>query len=159
MSLSGVLRSICNTCVRYSKHSLAPFVSLLTVIFSSVVWLGSHARASTGKGKLCQFAESYSDTQERITRGSIPSSTSPRFHLSMSPVLFLQLCLSHVCGLTDCIIGADLSAGALAAFTTSLRQAMSSSLVQLHRFKETTLHWFMGDRSDDYEERGTGFCL
>ncbi|TWW69988.1 SUN domain-containing protein 1 [Takifugu flavidus] len=97
---TGVLRSICNTCVRYSKQSLAPFVSLLTVIFSSVVWLGSQARASTGKG-------------------------------------------------------------VLAAFTTSMRQAMSSSLVQLHRFKESTLHWFMGDRSGDYEERvasHSSFC-
>eukprot|EP00066_Takifugu_rubripes_P012970 XP_011602236.1 PREDICTED: SUN domain-containing protein 1 isoform X3 [Takifugu rubripes] len=97
---TGVLRSICNTCVRYSKQSLAPFVSLLTVIFSSVVWLGSQARASTGKG-------------------------------------------------------------VLAAFTTSMRQAMSSSLVQLHRFKESTLHWFMGDRSGDCEERvasHSSFC-
>lgn len=93
-----------------------------------------------------------------MTRGSVPS-TSPRSHLSISPVLSLQLCLSHVFGLTDCIIGADLSAGVLAAFTTSVRQAMSSGLVHLHRFKETTLHWFMGDRSDDYEEQGTGFCL
>lgn len=73
------------------------------------------------------------------------------FHITC----FVSPAVSQPCFWTDCVIGADLSAGVLATFITSLRQAMSSSLVQLHGFKETTLHWFMGGRSDDYEERGT----
>ncbi|CAG11408.1 unnamed protein product, partial [Tetraodon nigroviridis] len=99
-SKTGVLRSICNTCVHYSKQSLAPLVSLVTVVFSGVLWLGSQARASTGKG-------------------------------------------------------------VLASFTNSLRQAMSSSLSQLCQFKETTLHWFLGGRNDEREERvltHSSFC-
>lgn len=32
---------------------------------------------------------------------------------------------------------------------------MSSSLSQLCQFKETTLHWFLGGRNDEREERGT----
>lgn len=49
----------------------------------------------------------------------------------------------------------DLSAGGLASFTNSLRLAMSSSLRQLGHFKQTTLHWFMGDRNYNREEQGT----
>lgn len=39
-----------NTCIRYSKQALAPIVSLVTVLFNSVVWLGSRAKSQTGKG-------------------------------------------------------------------------------------------------------------
>lgn len=53
VSLIGVLRSMCNACVRYSKQGLAPLLTLVTVVFSSVVWLASQARASTGRGELC----------------------------------------------------------------------------------------------------------
>lgn len=57
VSLQGVLRSICNACVHCSKRSLAPLLSLISVIFSSVLWLGSQARAATGPGKLGESAE------------------------------------------------------------------------------------------------------
>ncbi|XP_029014228.1 SUN domain-containing protein 1-like isoform X8 [Betta splendens] len=46
---TGVLMSVCNTCVRYSKKVLAPVVSLVTVVFSSVLWLGSRVRSSPTK--------------------------------------------------------------------------------------------------------------
>ncbi|XP_005734743.1 SUN domain-containing protein 1 isoform X5 [Pundamilia nyererei] len=46
---TGVLASMSNTCIRYSKQALAPIVSLVTVLFNSVVWLGSRAKSQTGK--------------------------------------------------------------------------------------------------------------
>ncbi|XP_025761989.1 SUN domain-containing protein 1 isoform X6 [Oreochromis niloticus] len=45
---TGVLASMSNTCIRYSKQALAPIVSLVTVLFNSVVWLGSRAKSQTG---------------------------------------------------------------------------------------------------------------
>ncbi|KAM9746611.1 SUN domain-containing protein 1 isoform 7-T9 [Menidia menidia] len=46
---TGVLMSVSNTCVHYSKQALAPVVSLVTLLFSSVVWLGSRAKSPPGK--------------------------------------------------------------------------------------------------------------
>ncbi|XP_029014222.1 SUN domain-containing protein 1-like isoform X3 [Betta splendens] len=54
---TGVLMSVCNTCVRYSKKVLAPVVSLVTVVFSSVLWLGSRVRSSPTKGVLTSFSD------------------------------------------------------------------------------------------------------
>ncbi|XP_059925712.1 SUN domain-containing protein 1 isoform X8 [Gadus macrocephalus] len=45
---TGVLASVSSTCVRYGRKAVAPVVSLFTLLFSSVLWLGSRAR-SQGK--------------------------------------------------------------------------------------------------------------
>lgn len=46
----GVLVSISKTCMRYSKRALAPVVSLVTLLFHNVLWLGSRAKSPPGKG-------------------------------------------------------------------------------------------------------------
>ncbi|XP_061568727.1 SUN domain-containing protein 1 isoform X6 [Cololabis saira] len=46
---TGVLMSMSNTCMRYSKQALAPIVSLVTVVFSSVMQLGSGAKSPKRK--------------------------------------------------------------------------------------------------------------
>ncbi|XP_040013425.1 SUN domain-containing protein 1 isoform X2 [Xiphias gladius] len=46
---TGVLVSVCNTCMRYSKRTLAPIVSLVSLLFNSVLWLGSRAKGPPGK--------------------------------------------------------------------------------------------------------------
>ncbi|XP_037331664.2 SUN domain-containing protein 1 isoform X7 [Pungitius pungitius] len=46
---TGVLVSVSNTCVHYSKRALAPIVSLVTLLFNNVLWLGSRARSPPGK--------------------------------------------------------------------------------------------------------------
>nr|XP_046270295.1 SUN domain-containing protein 1 isoform X6 [Scatophagus argus] len=46
---TGVLVSISNTCIRYSKRALAPLVSLVTLLFNNVLWLGSRAKSPPGK--------------------------------------------------------------------------------------------------------------
>ncbi|XP_044037114.1 SUN domain-containing protein 1 isoform X7 [Siniperca chuatsi] len=45
----GVLVSMSNTCIRYSKRALAPIVSLVTLLFNNVLWLGSRAKSPRGK--------------------------------------------------------------------------------------------------------------
>ncbi|XP_043955971.1 SUN domain-containing protein 1 isoform X3 [Gambusia affinis] len=47
---SGVLMSISNSCVRYSKKALSPIVSLVSMVYSSLVWLGTRTRNSVEKG-------------------------------------------------------------------------------------------------------------
>ncbi|XP_047214422.1 SUN domain-containing protein 1-like isoform X2 [Girardinichthys multiradiatus] len=47
---TGVLMSVSNSCMRYSKKALAPIVSLVSVLYSSLVWLGTRTRFSGGKG-------------------------------------------------------------------------------------------------------------
>uniref|UniRef100_A0A3B5QEI5 Sad1 and UNC84 domain containing 1b n=1 Tax=Xiphophorus maculatus TaxID=8083 RepID=A0A3B5QEI5_XIPMA len=47
---SGVLMSISNSCVRYSKKALSPIVSLVSIVYSSLVWLGTRTRNSAEKG-------------------------------------------------------------------------------------------------------------
>ncbi|XP_019957398.1 SUN domain-containing protein 1 isoform X8 [Paralichthys olivaceus] len=47
---TGVLMSVSNTCIRYSKRVLAPIVSVVTLLFNNVLWLGSKARSPPGKG-------------------------------------------------------------------------------------------------------------
>lgn len=42
--------SVSNTCMHYSKQALAPIVSLVTLLLSSVMRLGSRAKSPTGKG-------------------------------------------------------------------------------------------------------------
>uniref|UniRef100_A0A4W6BSS4 Sad1 and UNC84 domain containing 1b n=1 Tax=Lates calcarifer TaxID=8187 RepID=A0A4W6BSS4_LATCA len=49
-SKTGVLVSMSNTCMRYSKRALAPIVSLVTLLFNNVLWLGSRAKSPPGKG-------------------------------------------------------------------------------------------------------------
>ncbi|XP_076607793.1 SUN domain-containing protein 1 isoform X6 [Chaetodon auriga] len=46
---TGVLVSMSNTCMRYSKRALAPIVSLVTLLFNNVLWLGSRAKSPPGK--------------------------------------------------------------------------------------------------------------
>uniref|UniRef100_A0A8D3AZ70 SUN domain-containing protein n=1 Tax=Scophthalmus maximus TaxID=52904 RepID=A0A8D3AZ70_SCOMX len=48
-SKTGVLMSMSKTCIHYSKRALAPIVSLVTLLFNNVVWLGSRARSPPGK--------------------------------------------------------------------------------------------------------------
>ncbi|KAI9514755.1 hypothetical protein NQZ68_030945 [Dissostichus eleginoides] len=47
---TGVLVSMSHTCMRYSKRALAPIVSLVTLLFNNVLWLGSRAKSPPGKG-------------------------------------------------------------------------------------------------------------
>ncbi|XP_022058070.2 SUN domain-containing protein 1 isoform X9 [Acanthochromis polyacanthus] len=49
-SKTGVLVSISNTCLRYSRQALGHVVSLVSLLFNSVVWLGSRAKSPPGKG-------------------------------------------------------------------------------------------------------------
>ncbi|XP_067334233.1 SUN domain-containing protein 1 isoform X8 [Channa argus] len=46
---TGVLVSMSNTCMHYSKRALAPIVSLVTLLFNNVLWLGSRAKITLGK--------------------------------------------------------------------------------------------------------------
>ncbi|XP_040919084.1 SUN domain-containing protein 1 isoform X3 [Toxotes jaculatrix] len=46
---TGVLVSISNTCMHYSKRALAPIVSLVTLLFNNVLWLCSRAKSPPGK--------------------------------------------------------------------------------------------------------------
>ncbi|XP_042361559.1 SUN domain-containing protein 1 isoform X2 [Plectropomus leopardus] len=55
---TGVLASMSNTCMRYSKRALAPIVSLVTVLFNNVLWLGSRAKSPQEKGVLASFSDS-----------------------------------------------------------------------------------------------------
>ncbi|XP_070778706.1 SUN domain-containing protein 1 [Enoplosus armatus] len=55
---TGVLVSMSNTCIRYSKRALAPIVSLVTLLFNNVLWLGSRAKSPPGKGVLASFSDS-----------------------------------------------------------------------------------------------------
>ncbi|KAM9346284.1 SUN domain-containing protein 1 isoform 1-T1 [Symphorus nematophorus] len=55
---TGVLVSMSNTCMRYSKRAVAPIVSLVTLLFNNVLWLGSGAKSTPGKGILASFSDS-----------------------------------------------------------------------------------------------------
>ncbi|XP_059203104.1 SUN domain-containing protein 1 isoform X6 [Centropristis striata] len=57
-SKTGVLVSLSNSCLRYSKRVVAPIVSLVSLLFNSVLWLGSRARSPPGKGLLTSFSDS-----------------------------------------------------------------------------------------------------
>ncbi|XP_069558886.1 SUN domain-containing protein 1 isoform X3 [Brachyistius frenatus] len=46
---TGFLVSMSKTCLRYGKQALAPIVSLVTLVFNSVAWLGSRAKSQSGK--------------------------------------------------------------------------------------------------------------
>ncbi|KAJ4931697.1 hypothetical protein JOQ06_010137, partial [Pogonophryne albipinna] len=54
----GVLVSMSHTCMRYSKRALAPIVSLVTLLFNNVLWLGSRAKSPPGKGVLASCSDS-----------------------------------------------------------------------------------------------------
>ncbi|XP_035036183.1 SUN domain-containing protein 1 isoform X5 [Hippoglossus stenolepis] len=66
---TGVLMSVSNTCIRYSKRVLAPIVSLVTLVFNNVLWLGSKARSSQGKGDDCK-GKQYSETHTVLLKQS-----------------------------------------------------------------------------------------
>lgn len=51
----GVVSSLCNTCVRYSKRLLAPVTSFVALLFSSVLWLRSKAKSPQGEGTKTDF--------------------------------------------------------------------------------------------------------
>ncbi|XP_051243512.1 SUN domain-containing protein 1 isoform X3 [Dicentrarchus labrax] len=55
---TGVLVSMSNACMHYSKRALAPIVSLVTLIFNNVLWLGSRAKSPPGKGVFASFSDS-----------------------------------------------------------------------------------------------------
>ncbi|KAK9535070.1 hypothetical protein VZT92_007474 [Zoarces viviparus] len=55
---TGVLVSMSNTCVRYSKRALAHIVSFVSLLFNNVLWLGSLAKSLPGKGVLASFSDS-----------------------------------------------------------------------------------------------------
>ncbi|XP_056144763.1 SUN domain-containing protein 1 isoform X2 [Lampris incognitus] len=55
---TGVLMSMSNRCMGYSRRALAPIVSLVTLLFNSVLWLGSGAKSPPGKGVLASFSDS-----------------------------------------------------------------------------------------------------
>ncbi|XP_073350040.1 SUN domain-containing protein 1 isoform X3 [Pagrus major] len=80
---SGVLVSMSNTCMRYSKQALAPIVSLVTLLFNNVLWLGSRATSPPGKGVLTSFSDSM--------RRAVSSSLSQLW-------LFKQTTLNRVMG-------------------------------------------------------------
>ncbi|KAM4598163.1 SUN domain-containing protein 1 isoform 2-T2 [Polymixia lowei] len=46
---TGLLVSMSNACMRYSRRALAPIVSLVTLLFNNVLWLGSRAKSPLGK--------------------------------------------------------------------------------------------------------------
>ncbi|XP_014049749.1 uncharacterized serine-rich protein C215.13-like [Salmo salar] len=48
-SKTGLLVSVSNTCVHYSRRALAPIVSLVTLLFQNILWLGTRARSHSGK--------------------------------------------------------------------------------------------------------------
>ncbi|XP_055754370.1 SUN domain-containing protein 1-like isoform X2 [Salvelinus fontinalis] len=56
-SKTGLLVSVSNTCVHYSRRALAPIVSLVTLLFQNVLWLGTRARSHTGKGVLASLLD------------------------------------------------------------------------------------------------------
>ncbi|KAM8724263.1 SUN domain-containing protein 1 isoform 2-T4 [Acanthopagrus schlegelii] len=80
---SGVLVSMSNTCMRYSKRAVAPIVSLVTLLFNNVLWLGSRAKSPPGKGVLASFSDSM--------RRAVSSSLSQLW-------LFKQTTLNRVMG-------------------------------------------------------------
>ncbi|XP_038163642.1 SUN domain-containing protein 1 isoform X2 [Cyprinodon tularosa] len=47
---TGVLMSMGNSCMHYSKKALAPIASLVSIFYSSLVWLVTKTRSSAGKG-------------------------------------------------------------------------------------------------------------
>ncbi|XP_041735135.2 SUN domain-containing protein 1 isoform X3 [Coregonus clupeaformis] len=54
---TGLLVSVSNTCVHHSRRALAPIVSLVTLLFQSVLWLGTRARSHSGKGVLASLLD------------------------------------------------------------------------------------------------------
>lgn len=67
--------SISNSCVRYSKKALAPIVSLVSVLYSSLVWLGTRTRNSAGKGVSTESSTgvqtSFSDCLRQVWSSSL----------------------------------------------------------------------------------------
>nr|XP_057905367.1 SUN domain-containing protein 1 isoform X2 [Doryrhamphus excisus] len=61
-SKPGVLTSVSNTCVRLSKSVLAPFVSVFTVLYSSVLWLSARTNVSQGRGVFASCTDSLRQT-------------------------------------------------------------------------------------------------
>ncbi|XP_029363437.1 SUN domain-containing protein 1 isoform X2 [Echeneis naucrates] len=64
---TGVLVSMSNTCMRYSKQALAPIVSLITLLYHNVIWLVSRAKSPPGKG----FLTSMSDSMRQAVSSSL----------------------------------------------------------------------------------------
>ncbi|CAJ1075001.1 SUN domain-containing protein 1 isoform X2 [Xyrichtys novacula] len=55
---TGLLVSMSNTCMRYSKRAVAPIVSLVSLLFNNVLWLGSKAKNPPGKGVITSVSDS-----------------------------------------------------------------------------------------------------
>ncbi|XP_045066876.1 SUN domain-containing protein 1 isoform X5 [Coregonus clupeaformis] len=54
---TGLLVSVSNTCVHHSRRALAPIVSLVTLLFQNVLWLGTRARSHSGKCVLASLLD------------------------------------------------------------------------------------------------------
>ncbi|XP_029628893.1 SUN domain-containing protein 1 isoform X4 [Salmo trutta] len=48
-SKTGLLVSVSNTCFHYSRRALAPIVSMMTLLYQNVLWLGTRAKSHSGK--------------------------------------------------------------------------------------------------------------
>ncbi|XP_061158537.1 SUN domain-containing protein 1 isoform X2 [Syngnathus typhle] len=60
---TGLLTSVSNTCVRLSKKVLAPFVSIFTMLYSSVLWLHTRTTSGTqGRGVFASCTDSLRQT-------------------------------------------------------------------------------------------------
>ncbi|XP_014058303.2 SUN domain-containing protein 1 isoform X1 [Salmo salar] len=56
-SKTGLLMSVSNTCFHYSRRALAPIVSMMTLLFQNVLWLGTRAKSHSGKGVLVSLLD------------------------------------------------------------------------------------------------------
>lgn len=79
-----------NSCMHYSKKALAPIASLVSIFYSSLVWLVTKTRSSAGKGILLSISPLFSVSSLLII-GSLV------FYLSLtlsccSISLFLYFC-------------------------------------------------------------------
>ncbi|XP_029628884.1 SUN domain-containing protein 1 isoform X3 [Salmo trutta] len=56
-SKTGLLVSVSNTCFHYSRRALAPIVSMMTLLYQNVLWLGTRAKSHSGKGVLVSLLD------------------------------------------------------------------------------------------------------
>uniref|UniRef100_A0A1A7WKV8 Sad1 and UNC84 domain containing 1 n=1 Tax=Iconisemion striatum TaxID=60296 RepID=A0A1A7WKV8_9TELE len=68
---TGVLMSVSNSCLRYSKQALAPIISVVSLFFSSVVRLSSWVRRSSEKGVSLEILTSFWDSVTQTTSLSL----------------------------------------------------------------------------------------
>lgn len=154
---------MCNACVQYSKRALAPIVSLVTILFSNVLWLGSRARSTTGKGTqgilqchLCFFCGVFfswlsltiSDCEERDNQSIRGSSLCPPPLVPGSAIFLMFPAESwFICGSQETSLPFFIS-GFLSYFSNSRGfTSASTSLLTLtllsHVATHLCLHYFV----------------